>query len=142
MDPSGASPCTPSSTRSSTRRASTSARMSSSVAAFSTTIVAIDRHVLTLPHVQAAPLAVFGVALSLFLGFRNNAAYDRWWEEIVPALENENQTGPRINPFETLYWEQFGGGPDQALLDAMDPSITELRAAPRTGRGRSTQKPQ
>jgi putative membrane protein len=23
---------------------------------------------------------VFGVALSLFLGFRNNAAYDRWWE--------------------------------------------------------------
>jgi putative membrane protein len=46
----------------------------------SAAIVAIDRHVLTLPHVQAAPLAVFGVALSLFLGFRNNAAYDRWWE--------------------------------------------------------------
>jgi len=50
------------------------------VAAFATAIVAIDHHVLTLPHVQAAPLAVFGVALSLFLGFRNNAAYDRWWE--------------------------------------------------------------
>lgn len=50
------------------------------VAAFATAIVAIDRYVLTLPHVQAAPLAVFGVALSLFLGFRNNAAYDRWWE--------------------------------------------------------------
>lgn len=50
------------------------------VGAFSSAIVAIDRHVLTLPHVQAAPLAVFGVALSLFLGFRNNAAYDRWWE--------------------------------------------------------------
>lgn len=50
------------------------------VAAFSTAVVAIDRFVWTLPHVQAAPLAVFGVALSLFLGFRNNAAYDRWWE--------------------------------------------------------------
>lgn len=50
------------------------------VGLFSAAIVAIDRHVLTLPHVQAAPLAVFGVALSLFLGFRNNAAYDRWWE--------------------------------------------------------------
>jgi putative membrane protein len=50
------------------------------VALFATAIVAIDRHILTLPHVQAAPLAVFGVALSLFLGFRNNAAYDRWWE--------------------------------------------------------------
>lgn len=23
---------------------------------------------------------IFGIALSLFLGFRNNAAYDRWWE--------------------------------------------------------------
>ncbi len=50
------------------------------VALFSAAIVAIDRHLLTLPHIQAAPLAVLGVALSLFLGFRNNAAYDRWWE--------------------------------------------------------------
>lgn len=50
------------------------------VALFSTAVVATDRFIWTLPHVQAAPLAVFGVALSLFLGFRNNAAYDRWWE--------------------------------------------------------------
>lgn len=27
-----------------------------------------------------AAMGIFGVALSLFLGFRNNAAYDRWWE--------------------------------------------------------------
>lgn len=27
-----------------------------------------------------AAVGIFGVALSLFLGFRNNAAYDRWWE--------------------------------------------------------------
>jgi len=27
-----------------------------------------------------APFALLGVALSLYLGFRNNAAYDRWWE--------------------------------------------------------------
>lgn len=50
------------------------------VAVSSAAVVAIDRYLLALPHVQAAPLAVFGVALSLFLGFRNNAAYDRWWE--------------------------------------------------------------
>ena len=50
------------------------------VGLFSAAVVAVDRNLLTLPHVQAAPLAVFGVALSLFLGFRNNAAYDRWWE--------------------------------------------------------------
>jgi len=33
-----------------------------------------------MPHVSPVPFTVFGVALSLFLGFRNNAAYDRWWE--------------------------------------------------------------
>ncbi len=27
-----------------------------------------------------APFTLLGVALSLFLGFRNNACYDRWWE--------------------------------------------------------------
>src|SRR5262245_50665407 len=26
------------------------------------------------------PLAMMGAALSLFLVFRNNSAYDRWWE--------------------------------------------------------------
>lgn len=32
------------------------------------------------PSVTLAPLGLLGVALSLFLGFRNNASYDRWWE--------------------------------------------------------------
>ncbi|MEO9945719.1 bestrophin family ion channel [Paraglaciecola sp.] len=32
------------------------------------------------PNFTPAPIALFGVALSLFLGFRNNASYDRWWE--------------------------------------------------------------
>ncbi len=43
-------------------------------------IVTLDRHLFALPHVNGTPFAVFGVALSLFLGLRNNAAYDRWWE--------------------------------------------------------------
>jgi len=43
-------------------------------------LVWVDASLLALPHTNAAPFAVFGVALSLFLGFRNNAAYDRWWE--------------------------------------------------------------
>lgn len=43
-------------------------------------LVAIDHYVLTLTHTSPTPFAVLGVALSLFLGFRNNAAYDRWWE--------------------------------------------------------------
>lgn len=50
------------------------------VATWSSALVWIDQSVLTLPHVNGAAIALFGVALSLFLGFRNNAAYDRWWE--------------------------------------------------------------
>jgi putative membrane protein len=30
--------------------------------------------------VSAAPFTLLGVALSIFLGFRNNACYERWWE--------------------------------------------------------------
>jgi arylsulfatase len=42
------------------------------------------------------------------------AAYDQWWSEILPALENENVVGPKVNPFKELYWRQFGGGPPGA----------------------------
>lgn len=49
------------------------------------------------------------------------AAYDRWWNEILPCLENENAIGPNINPFKERYWKQFGGGPDADLLRRMKP---------------------
>lgn len=29
---------------------------------------------------SAMPFSLIGIALSIFLGFRNNACYDRWWE--------------------------------------------------------------
>lgn len=32
------------------------------------------------PSFIGAPVAIMGVSISLFLGFRNNACYDRWWE--------------------------------------------------------------
>ncbi len=47
---------------------------------FSIVLVLWDQYLGVLPNLAAAPFAVFGIALSLFLGFRNNAAYDRWWE--------------------------------------------------------------
>jgi len=43
-------------------------------------VVLVDRYVQPLPHISLAATGVFGIALSLFLGFRNNAAYERWWE--------------------------------------------------------------
>ena len=50
------------------------------IVACATAVVAVDKLLLPLTHSDATPFAVIGVALSLFLGFRNNAAYDRWWE--------------------------------------------------------------
>lgn len=32
------------------------------------------------PILDAAPFTLLGIALSVFLAFRNNAAYERWWE--------------------------------------------------------------
>ncbi len=46
--------------------------------------------------------------------------YDRWWESVTPFGVNESATGPRINPFKTHYWKQFGGGPSPADLRDMD----------------------
>jgi arylsulfatase len=40
-------------------------------------------------------------------------AYDQWWAEILPCLENEDVVGPEVNPFKALYWKQFGGGPQK-----------------------------
>jgi arylsulfatase A-like enzyme len=40
-----------------------------------------------------------------------NAAYDRWWDEILPCLENENAAPPEVAPYKVSYWQQYGGGP-------------------------------
>lgn len=49
-------------------------------AVWSVALVWVDAHMIGLAHLGSSPFALLGVALSLFLGFRNNAAYDRWWE--------------------------------------------------------------
>jgi arylsulfatase len=53
---------------------------------------------------------------------RLRSAYEAWWREILPHLENEDAIGPKSNPFKDRYWAQFGGGPDPALRDRMDPA--------------------
>ncbi len=51
------------------------------IAALSCAVVWASREgVLHLPHASPAPLSLLAIALSIFLGFRNNACYDRWWE--------------------------------------------------------------
>ncbi len=39
-----------------------------------------DREPWLIPTYAGAPFALLGIALSIFLGFRNSACYDRWWE--------------------------------------------------------------
>jgi arylsulfatase len=51
-----------------------------------------------------------------------SANYDAWWKEVQPMLVNEDDLGPRVNPFKQLYWKQQGGGPSPELLRAMDPA--------------------
>lgn len=46
---------------------------------------------------------------------RLGKAYDAWWTEVLPCLDNEQayKTAPVINPFKEQYWKQYGGpGPN------------------------------
>ena len=51
---------------------------------FCVSIVAVAAHDHLLPISlnlnTTAPFSLIGIALAVFLGFRNNASYDRWWE--------------------------------------------------------------
>ena len=47
---------------------------------FSAAMVWLHHSRSAFPEIESVGFTVFGIALSLFLGFRNNAAYDRWWE--------------------------------------------------------------
>ena len=42
--------------------------------------VVTGTYLLTPFHAPSLPLTLFGSALALFLGFRSNSAYQRWWE--------------------------------------------------------------
>ncbi len=71
-------------------------------------------------------------------------AYDQWWEEVLPAMENEDAVGPKVNPFKERYWRQFGGSPDEQLLKRMDPTGTGGQAennAPKAKKSRKKQAP-
>ena len=36
------------------------------------------------------------------------AAYDRWWMDVLPCLENENAVPPAVAPYTEMYRKQFG----------------------------------
>ena len=79
------------------------------VAALSAAILSIDKLALPLPHVSISAIGVFGIALSLFLGFRNNAAYDRWWEarglwgQLIAEIRNLGRQVTLFSPDAALH---------------------------------------
>ena len=72
------------------------------------------------------------------------AAYDQWWKDVQPMLVNENATNiPSINPFQELYYKQFGGSPSPADLKRMNPSkgdAGEDEEKPRRPRKKANEK--
>ena len=38
-----------------------------------------------------------------------DAAYDRWWAEVLPLMVNEDAVPPAEAPYPALYRKQFGG---------------------------------
>ena len=63
-------------------------------------------------HLNAVPFSLFGLALSVFLSFRNNVCYDRWWEA-------RKQWGALLCLLRNLARES------QALLAATEPVLQE-----------------
>ena len=51
-----------------------------SIAVISVVVLIIDGLFVPLPHISISAMGIFGIAHSMFLGFRNTAAYDLWWE--------------------------------------------------------------
>lgn len=47
-----------------------------------------------MPRLPIVPVTILGGALAIFLGFRNNSAYDRWWEarKVWGAIVNDSRS--------------------------------------------------
>lgn len=60
-------------------------------------------------------------------------AFDRWWTECIPLMVNEKAMGPDINPFQEIYYRQFGGSPTSEDLQKMK-GENALRLGPKPKR--------
>ena len=62
------------------------------------------------------------------------AAFDQWWSECLPLMVNEKAMGPAINPFQEIYYRQFGGSPTPEALAKMDPKGALTFGLPKAGK--------
>lgn len=69
--------------------------------------------------IPVLPIGILGTALAILLGFRNNSAYDRWWEarRLWGAFVNESRTFARQTlTFLTLKNNKGGSETELKLL--------------------------
>ncbi|GGF51617.1 membrane protein [Azorhizobium oxalatiphilum] len=79
------------------------------------------------PSVNSGPFSLIGIALSIFLGFRNSACYERWWE--ARKLWGELVIACRVLARQTLLLDGRGEGRgEQARVDVVTLSIAFVRA--------------
>ena len=62
------------------------------------------------------------------------AAFDQWWSQCLPLMVNEKAMGPAINPFQEIYYRQFGGSPTPEALAKMDPKGALTFGLPKAGK--------
>ncbi len=67
------------------------------------------------------------------------AAFEKFWSEALPLMVNEKAVGPSINPFQAMYYKQFGGSPTPEDLAKMDSSrkFPPMRRKERESRSRN-----
>ncbi len=63
-----------------------------------------------------------------------SAAFDQWWSECLPLMVNEKAMGPAVNPFQEIYYRQFGGSPTPEALAKMDPKGALTFGVPKAGK--------
>ncbi len=63
-----------------------------------------------------------------------SAAFDQWWAECLPLMVNEKAMGPAINPFQEIYYRQFGGSPTASDLAKMEPKGALEFGVPKAGK--------
>lgn len=74
------------------------------------------------------------------------AVYDKWWDDVQSDFVHEDVIGPKMNPLKVAYWDQFGGGPDEAMLKKIDPmnrghqSLVDKALAKEEGCGSKTKE--
>jgi putative membrane protein len=95
----------------------------------------------SVPAMPSAPFSLLGITLSIFLGFRNNASYDRWWEarkdwgQLLYTLRDfARQTqlleGLPDGPQQRRELLQMGAGFTHLLVDHLRPGNPRGKASP------------